>query len=112
MTDNLSEIFLSGSDRAHAARCKPTIYLLSGALTVADAELPAALHKLADQADLCGPGFPAADIGGTLLHGRLRLTWSITIPSEQALSALVKEPDPQAAYRLLTIIVSTFADID
>ncbi|WP_029007534.1 hypothetical protein [Azospirillum halopraeferens] len=86
------------------------VWLVSGLLAVTDRDLPAALHKLADHADDCLPGFPTANIGGIIMHGRLKLTWSIGVPREEVLPALLDEPDPKASYRLLTLTVTTFAD--
>ena len=96
--------------RLRSAGPSPTIWLVSGVLAVSDAGLPAALHKLADHADLCGPGGPGTPVGGIIVHGRLKLAWSITIPAPEQLPALVEDPDPRASYRLLAITVTTFAD--
>lgn len=87
----------------------PTVWLVSGVLTVADTSLPAALHKLADHAQLCSAGFATANIAGVILHDRLKLAWSLTLPTDEQLPALVDTPDPEANYRLLTITVTQYA---
>lgn len=99
------------SGRATAPRApapRDVIWLVSGVLAVTDRDLPAALHKLADHADLCVAGFPTANVGGIIVHGRLKLTWSIATPRDDQLPALVDAPDPEAAYRLLTLTVTTY----
>ena len=88
----------------------PAIWLVSGVLTVTDRDLPAALHKLAEHADLCIAGFPTANIGGIIIHGRLKLTWNIAVPREEILTDLVDNPDPNAHYRLLTLTVTIFTN--
>ncbi|AIB12893.1 hypothetical protein ABAZ39_13020 [Azospirillum argentinense] len=87
----------------------PTVWLVSGALNVTDTSLPAALHKLADHAQLCAAGFATANIAGVILHGRLKLAWSITLPTDETLPTLVDSPNPDANYRLLTITVTQYA---
>jgi len=109
----------NGASRPHPAvarRSLPaghgsTVWLVSGRLAVSDAGLPAALHKLADEADLCVAAGPLANVGGLILHGRLKLTWSITVPGDEQLATLVEDPERDVRYRLLNIRLTTFPDI-
>ncbi len=110
MTERAPHSVPADAARLRPAGPSPTIWLVSGVLAVSDSSLPAALHKLADHAALCGPGGPSAPVGGIIVHGRLKLAWSITVPTPEQLPALVEDPDPRASYRVLTITVTSFAD--
>ena len=87
-----------------------TVWLVNGVLTIADNELVTALRDLADHMDLCGPGLLIGHLTGVSLHDRLRVTWSIRVPSRQQLAELVGQPDPMAGYRLLTLTVTPNPD--
>ncbi|MBP2312948.1 hypothetical protein [Azospirillum soli] len=106
MTDASFPSTPSDHSRPRSAGTGPTVWLVSGVLTVTDTSLPTALHKLADHAQLCAAGFATANIAGVILHGRLKLAWSIAVPADEQLPGLVDSPDPEANYRLLTITVT------
>jgi hypothetical protein len=58
-----------------------TVWLVNGVLTVADTELVTALRDLADHMDLCGPGLLLGNLTGLAINDRLRVNWSIRVPS-------------------------------
>jgi hypothetical protein len=83
-----------------------TVWLVNGVLTIADTELITALRELADHMDLCGPGLLIGNLTGLSVNDRLRVTWSIRVPSRKQLTEVVGQPDPMAGYRLLTVTVT------
>jgi hypothetical protein len=83
-----------------------TVWLVNGVLTIADSELIAALHDLADHMDLCGPGLLIGNLTGVSLHNGLRITWTIRIPSREQLTEVLGQPDLMVGYRLLTLTVT------
>jgi hypothetical protein len=58
-----------------------TVWLVNGVLTIADGELVTALRDLADHMDLCGPGLLLGNLTGLAINDRLRVNWSIRVPS-------------------------------
>jgi hypothetical protein len=88
----------------------PTVWLMNGVLTIADTELVTALRELADHMDLCSPGLLVGNLTGVSLHDRLRVTWSIRIPSREQLTEVLGQPDPMVGYRLLTLTVTRNPD--
>ena len=87
-----------------------TVWLVNGVLTIADSELVTALRELADHMDLCGPGLLVGNLTGVSLHDRLRVTWSIRVPSREQLTEVLGQPDPMVGYRLLTLTVTRNPD--
>jgi hypothetical protein len=87
-----------------------TVWLVNGVLTVADSELVTALRELANHMDLCGPGLLIGNLTGVSLHDRLRVTWSIRVPSREQLTEVLGQPDPMIGYRLLTLTVTRNPD--
>ena len=87
-----------------------TVWLVNGVLTIADTELVTALRELADHMDLCGPGLLIGNLTGVSLHDRLRVTWSIRVPSREQLTEVLGQPDFTAGYRLLTLTVTRNSD--
>lgn len=87
-----------------------TVWLVNGVLTIADSELVSALRELADHMDLCGPGLLVGNLTGLSVNGRLRVTWSIRVPSREQLTEVVGQPDPMIGYRLLTLTVTRNPD--
>ena len=87
-----------------------TVWLVNGVLTIADNELVTALRELAGHMDLCGPGLLIGNLTGVSLHDRLRVTWSIRIPSVEQLTEVLSQPDPMVGYRLLTLTVTRNPD--
>jgi hypothetical protein len=87
-----------------------TVWLLNGVLTIADSELVTALRELADHMDLCGPGLLIGNLTGVSINDRLRVTWTIRIPSSEQLTELLGQPDSMAGYRLLTLTVTRNTD--
>jgi hypothetical protein len=87
-----------------------TVWLVNGVLTVADSELVTALRELADHMDLCGPGLLIGNLTGLLINDRLRITWSIRVPSREQLAEVLGQPDPMVGYRLLTLTVTRNPD--
>ena len=83
-----------------------TVWLLNGVLTIADTELVTALRELADHMDLCGPGLLVGNLTGLSVNDRLRITWSIRVPSREQLIEVLGQPDPMVGYRLLTLTVT------
>jgi hypothetical protein len=78
---------------------------VNGVLTIADTELVTALRELADHMDLCGPGLLIGNLTGLSINDRLRVTWSIRVPSREQLTEVLGQPDPMVGYRLLTLTV-------
>ena len=87
-----------------------TVWLVNGVLTVADTELVTALRDLADHMDLCGPGLLLGNLTGLSVNERLRITWSIRVPSREQLTEVLGQPDPMIGYRLLTLTVTRNPD--
>jgi hypothetical protein len=87
-----------------------TVWLVNGVLTIADNELVTAIRELADHMDLCGPGLLVGNLTGVSLHDRLRVTWSIRIPTGEQLTEVLGQPDSLAGYRLLTLTVTRNPD--
>ena len=87
-----------------------TVWLVNGVLTIADGELVTALRELADHMDLCGPGLLIGNLTGLSINDRLRVTWSIRVPSREQLIEVLGQPDPMAGYRLLTLTVTRNPD--
>ena len=79
-----------------------TVWLVNGVLTIADTELVTALRDLTDHIDLCGSGLLIGNLTGLSVNGRLRVTWSIRIPSREQLTEVLGQSDPMTGYRLLT----------
>ena len=87
-----------------------TVWLVNGVLTIADTELVTALHELADHMDLCDPGLLIGNLTGLSVNDRLRVTWSIRVPSREQLIEVLGQPDPMVGYRLLTLTVTRNPD--
>jgi hypothetical protein len=87
-----------------------TVWLVNGVLTIADGDLVTALRELADHMDLCGPGLLIGNLTGVSLHDRLRVTWSIRVPSHEQLTDMLGQPDSMTGYRLLTLTVTRNPD--
>jgi hypothetical protein len=87
-----------------------TVWLVNGVLTIADDELIAVLRELADHMDLCGPGLLVGNLTGVSLHDRLRVTWSICVPTGEQLTEVLGQSDPMTGYRLLTLTVTRNPD--
>jgi hypothetical protein len=87
-----------------------TVWLVNGVLTIADSELVTALRELADHMDLCGPGLLVGNLTGLSINDRLRVTWSIRVPSREQLAEVLGQPDPMTGYRLLTLTVTRNPD--
>ena len=87
-----------------------TVWLVNGVLTVADTELVTALRALADHMDLCGPGLLLGNLTGLSVNERLRITWSIRVPSREQLTEVLGQSDPMVGYRLLTLTVTRNPD--
>jgi hypothetical protein len=87
-----------------------TVWLMNGVLTIADNELVTALRELADHMDLCGPGLLVGNLTGLSVNDRLRVTWSIRVPSHEQLTEVLGQPDPMTGYRLLTLTVTRNPD--
>jgi hypothetical protein len=83
-----------------------TVWLVNGVLTIADSELVTALRELADHMDLCGPGLLIGNLTGLSINERLRVTWTIRVPSREQLAKVLGQPDPMVGYRLLTLTVT------
>ena len=83
-----------------------TIWLVNGVLTIADSELVTALRELADHMDLCGPGLLVGNLTGLSINDRLRVTWTIRVPSREQLTEALGQPDSLTGYRLLTLTVT------
>jgi hypothetical protein len=86
------------------------VWLVNGVLTIADTDLVTALRDLANHVDLCAPGLLVGNLSGVAVQDRLRITWSIRVPSREQLSEVLGQPDPLAGYRLLTLTVTRDAD--
>src|SRR3954466_11064033 len=87
-----------------------TVWLVNGVLSIADTELVAALRDLADHMDLCGPGLLIGNLTGLSINDRLRVTWTIRVPSREQLTEVLGQPDPMVGYRLLTLAVTRNPD--
>ena len=87
-----------------------TVWLVNGVLTIADSELVTALRELADHMDLCGPGLLLGNLTGLSVNERLRITWSIRVPSREQLTEVLGQSDPIVGYRLLTLTVTRNPD--
>ena len=87
-----------------------TVWLVNGVLTIADNELVTALRDLADHMDLCGPGLLVGNLTGLSVNDRLRVTWSIRVPSREQLTEVLSQSDPIVGYRLLTLTVTRNPD--
>ena len=87
-----------------------TVWLVNGVLTIADSDLVTALRELADHMDLCGPGLLIGNLTGLSINDRLRVTWSIRVPSREQLTEVLGQPDPMVGYRLLTLTVTRNTD--
>ena len=87
-----------------------TVWLVNGVLAVADTELVTALRDLADHMDLCGPGLLLGNLTGLSVNERLRITWSIRVPSREQLTEVLGQSDPIVGYRLLTLTVTRNPD--
>ena len=87
-----------------------TVWLVNGVLTVADTELVTALRDLADHMDFCGPGLLLGNLTGLSVNERLRITWSIRVPSREQLTEVLGQSDPIVGYRLLTLTVTRNPD--
>ena len=87
-----------------------TVWLVNGVLTIADSELVTALHELADHMNLCGPGLLIGNLTGLSINDRLRVTWSIRVPSREQLIEVLGQPDTMIGYRLLTLTVTRNPD--
>jgi hypothetical protein len=83
-----------------------TVWLVNGVLTIADSELVTALRELANHMDLCGPGLLIGNLTGLSINDRLRVTWTIRVPSGEQLTEVLGQPDPLVGYRLLTLTVT------
>jgi hypothetical protein len=83
---------------------------MNGVLTIADTELVTALRELADHMDLCGPGLLVGNLTGLSVNDRIRVTWSIRVPSREQLTEVLGQSDPMAGYRLLTLTVTRNPD--
>ncbi|WP_452004260.1 hypothetical protein [Azospirillum largimobile] len=73
-------------------------------LNVTDTALPAALHTLADHANLCHPGLGVPNLSGLILHGPLRIAWHVSVPTPKDLCWL--DAPPAAPCRLLRLTVT------
>ena len=89
-----------------------TVWLVNGVLTIADSELVTVLRELADHMDLCGPGLLIGNLTGLSVNDRLRVTWSIRVPSCEHITEVLGQPDPMTGYRLLTLTVTRNPDRD
>jgi hypothetical protein len=87
-----------------------TVWLVNGVLTIADSELVTALRELADHMDLCGPGLLVGNLTGLSINDRLRVTWTIRVPSREQLTEVLGQADPMVGYRLLTLTVTRNPD--
>ena len=87
-----------------------TVWLLNGVLTIADSDLVTALRELADHMEICGPGLLIGNLTGLSVNDRLRVTWSIRVPSREQLTEVFGQPDPMTGYRLLTLTVTRNPD--
>ena len=87
-----------------------TVWLVNGVLTIADSELVTVLRELADHMDLCGPGLLIGNLTGLSVNDRLRVTWSIRVPSCEHITEVLGQPDPMTGYRLLTLTVTRNPD--
>lgn len=77
------------------------IWLLRGVLHATGQHLRAALHELADHADLVAPRTDDP-IAGVILNGPVCMSWSIKTPDPASIPNLVDNPEPNANYHLLT----------
>ncbi|HEV7372235.1 hypothetical protein [Arenibaculum sp.] len=95
---------------ARAAPPNPghVVWLVSGVILLADRNLAAALHKLANQVHACAVGLHVGHVSGMILHGALRVSWSIAVPDPAAVARLVDRPDPETVYRLLTLTATRY----
>ena len=87
-----------------------TVWLVNGVLTIADTELVTALRELADHMDLCGPGLLVGNLTGLSVNDRLRIKWTIRVPSREQLTEVLGQSDPMVGYRLLTLTVTRNPD--
>jgi hypothetical protein len=87
-----------------------TVWLVNGVLTIADTELVTALRELADHMDFCGPGLLVGNLIGLSVNDRLRVTWTIRVPSCEQLTEVLGQPDSMVGYRLLTLTVTRNPD--
>ena len=60
--------------------------------------------------DLCGPGLLLGNLTGLSVNERLRITWSIRVPSREQLTEVLGHSDPIVGYRLLTLTVTRNPD--
>src|SRR3954468_11801906 len=87
-----------------------TVWLVNGVLTIADSELVTALRELADHMDLCGPGLLVGNLTRLSGNARLRIKWTIRVPSREQLTEVLGQSDPMVGYRLLTLTVTRNPD--
>jgi hypothetical protein len=56
------------------------------------------------------PALLVGNLTGLSVNDRLRVTWSIRIPSGEQLTEVLGQPDPMTGYRLLTLTVTRNPD--